>query len=61
MLTKIPVSSTYCQFVGYFSPLSNFGTRCCCVQDMVQIALAESNSARDGRIIYTKLVKKVDP
>ncbi|VAI89760.1 unnamed protein product [Triticum turgidum subsp. durum] len=30
------------------------------VKDMVQIALAESNSSRDGRIIYTKLVKKAD-
>ncbi|KAL5225939.1 hypothetical protein ABZP36_012578 [Zizania latifolia] len=30
------------------------------VKDLVQIALVESNSARDNRIIYTKLVKKVD-
>ncbi|KAF0901834.1 hypothetical protein E2562_006463 [Oryza meyeriana var. granulata] len=30
------------------------------VKDLVQIALVESNSARDNRIIYTKLAKKVD-
>jgi hypothetical protein len=49
-----------CACCSTYAVLPNNGVLFCHLQDLVQIALVESNSARDNRIIYPKLVKIVD-
>lgn len=49
-----------CACCSTYAVLPNNGVLFCHLQDLVQIALVESNSARDTRIIYPKLVKIVD-